>query len=228
MGEISRKFELSQKIGGKYRLVCRECSRETLHSIVCSYDESGNEDCGAGNYVDWYCKNQIIQCLGCETVSFRKVSKFSEDIEYDPSGPFSPETIQYYPGRSEGLRFVESFLLPNKIEDIYRETVFAIENEQHVLAGIGIRAIVETVCKDLNVKGKNLKDKIYFLRDRSIVTQEGAETLHKLRVLGNYAAHEVKAHDSRQLELAMKIIEHILDGTYIIPRKVQYVFPEKG
>ena len=228
MGDITKKFECSDKDDGKHRLICRECSRETLHSIVCSYNESGSEDCGGGNSVDWHCKNQIIQCLGCETVSFRTVSTFSEDVEYDHDGPYYPETIKYYPGRSEGLKSIESYLLPHKIQEIYKETILSIENEQYVLAGIGIRAIVETVCKDLDAKGSNLFDKINSLKDKSIVTPEGADTLHKLRVLGNDAAHEVKAHNSQQLELAMKIIEHMLDGTYIIPSNVQNVFPKNG
>ena len=97
MGEITKKFVLSHSDDGKHRLACKECSRETLHSIVCSFDESGSEDCGGGNSVDWHCKNQIIQCLGCETVSFRTVSTFSEDVEYDhDGGSYRPETIKYY------------------------------------------------------------------------------------------------------------------------------------
>lgn len=52
----------------------------------------------------------------------------------------------------------------------------------------------------------------------------GLTLLHKLRVLGNEAAHEVKAHNSMQLELAMQIIEHMLDGTYVIPARVKSVF----
>jgi len=64
------------------------------------------------------------------------------------------------------------------------------------------------------------------LRDQSIVTPEGAEILHKLRVLGNQAAHEVKAHNSKQLGLAMKIIKHMLEGTYIIPDQVRSAFPD--
>ena len=228
MGEITKKFTISDKDDGKYRLVCRECSRETLHSIVCSYNESVSEDCGGGNSVDWHCKNQIIQCLGCETVSFRTVSTFSEDVEYDQDGQYYPETIKYYPGRSEGLKSIEAYLLPHKIQEIYKETILSIENEQYVLAGIGIRAIVETICKDLDAKGSNLFEKINSLKDKSIVTPEGTDTLHKLRVLGNDAAHEVKAHNSQQLELAMKIIEHMLDGTYIIPSKVQHIFPSNG
>jgi len=42
--------------------------------------------CGGGHGVDWNEKNHIIQCLGCESVSFRVVSTFSEDYDYDHEG----------------------------------------------------------------------------------------------------------------------------------------------
>ena len=226
MGEITKKFTLVKGDEKKHHIICRECSRETLHSIVASFNESGSEDIDGKHSVEWNCDSQTIQCLGCETVSFRTVSTFSEDVGYDHEGPYYPETIKYYPGRSEGIKSIETQFLPRKIQEIYKETILSIENEQYVLAGIGIRAIVETVCKDLQAEGDNLYQKINSLKEQSIVTAEGTDTLHKLRVLGNDAAHEVKAHDSRQLELAMRIIEHMLDGTYIIPRKVEHVFPQ--
>ncbi len=228
MGEISQSYELNTGDENKHRLYCKECSGITLHSVVSSYDESGSEDCGGGNSVDWHCKNQTIQCLGCQTVSFRTVSTFSEDVEYDFDGPYHPETIKYYPGRVQGVKTLESHLLPYTVQQIYKETVLSLENEQYILAGIGIRAIVETICKDLSAEGRDLYKKINTLKARSIVTQEGAETLHKLRVLGNSAAHEVKAHNSQQLELALQIIEHMLEGTYIIPSRVESVFPAGG
>ena len=161
-------------------------------------------------------------------MSFRTVSTFSEDCEYDHEGMYYPETIKCYPGRVEGVKSLESHLLPHTIQQIYKETVLSLENEQFILAGIGIRAIVETICKDLDAEGRDLYSKINTLKDKSIVTQEGADTLHKLRVLGNSAAHEVKAHNSRQLELALQIIEHMLEGTYIIPSRVESVFPKDG
>jgi len=227
MGEITQTYKLTTDDEKKHRLYCKECSGFTLHSLVSSFDESGSEDCGGGS-VDWNCKNQTIQCLGCQTVSFRTVSTFSEDMEYDHDGPYHPETIKYYPGRVQGVKTLESHLLPHTIQQIYKETVLSLENEQFILAGIGIRAIVETICKDLEAEGRDLYNKINALKDRSIVTQEGADTLHKLRVLGNSAAHEVKAHNSQQLELALQIIEHMLEGTYIIPARVESVFPNDG
>ena len=227
MGEITRKFEVHPREDTKHRIVCRECSAETLHSIVTSFKEKGSEGFGDGNEITWNCSNQIIQCNGCETVTFRTVSTFSEDWEYDHGNIYHPEAIKYYPGRTEVMISIESHLLPPSVQKIYQETILSIENEQYILAGIGIRAIIETICKNLKAKGNNLYEKIDALESRSIVTKEGSETLHKLRVLGNDAAHEVKAHNSRQLELSMQIIRHMLEGTYIIPERVAEVFPKK-
>ncbi|MDD5759950.1 MAG: DUF4145 domain-containing protein [Desulfobulbaceae bacterium] len=224
MGIIDRKFTIKTGIEGKYKFICKDCSRETSHVIVASYDERGSEDCGGGNSIDWNTKNQIIQCLGCENVSFRVVSSNSEDYDQDDEGITYNEYNKYYPGRSEGLKAINSYLLPHKVQTIYEETILAVENEQKVLAGIGIRALIETICKDQEAEGKDLYHKINSLQQKSILTKEGVDTLHKLRVLGNESAHEVKAHNIEQLSLAIQIIEHMLDGSYLIPDKVSKVF----
>jgi len=224
MGKIEKSYSLETSVAGKHKFVCRECSRETVHVIIAAYTENGSEDCGGGNSVDWQKTDQIIQCQGCESVSFRVTSTNSEDYDWEPEGMYLNETVTYYPGRSAGLKAIDSYLLPQGVQDIYKETVLAIENEQSILAGIGIRALIETICKDLNAEGNNLHDKINSLREKAIVTPEGVVTLHKLRVLGNGAAHEVKKHTNKQLSLALQIIEHMLDGTYIIPNKVSEAF----
>lgn len=224
MGRCKRDFKLKAPEDEKLKVVCRECCRETIHIIAASYMESGSEDVGGGHSVDWTCENQVIQCLGCESVSFRVVSTCSEDYHVDEDGMEYIETIKYYPGRAERLKGINTCLLPAMVQPIYEETVLAIENEQNVLAGIGVRALIETICKDQEAEGKDLYHKINSLKDKSILTSEGAETLHKLRILGNSAAHEVKAHNKEQLFLALQIIDHMLDGTYIIPHQVAKVF----
>lgn len=224
MGKIYKTYTLETSVEGKHRFICRECSKETLHVIVAAYTEQGSEDCGGGNSVHWEKVDQIIQCQGCESVSFRVSSTNSDDFDWEPEGMSLNESVTYYPGRSAGLKAIDSYLLPAGVQGIYQETVLAIENEQSILAGIGIRALIETICKDLNAEGNNLHDKINSLRAKAIVTNEGVATLHKLRVLGNDAAHEVKKHTNKQLSLALQIIEHMLDGTYIIPSKVSEAF----
>jgi hypothetical protein len=101
---------------------------------------------------------------------------------------------------------------------VYSETRTALANDQPVLAGIGIRAIVETVCKDQSAAGNNLMEKIDDLARKGVVTPDGAKILHSLRFMGNDAAHEVKAHAEADLMTALDVVEYLLKGVYILPR----------
>lgn len=223
MGKLTKTYKVPKKTKEQHDFPCSDCNNETNHSIVAAYHFEWSQDFGRHD-AQGYTTYQIIQCLGCQGVSFRQVSGDSEDYEHDDEGLIYNETIIYYPNRSLGLKEIETHLLPFNVQNIYRETKLAIENEQNILAGIGIRGLIETVCSDLDALGKNLLEKIEWLHAHSIVTKEGSETLHKLRVIGNEAAHKVKAHTKPQLLLALQIIEHMLEGTYIIPPKVTTVF----
>jgi hypothetical protein len=92
------------------------------------------------------------------------------------------------------------------------------------LAGIGIRAIVETVCKDKESSGRNLASKIDDLVTQGVLTRDGANILHKLRTLGNESAHEVTPHDNVQLGLALDVVDHLLTGVYILPHHARAKF----
>jgi hypothetical protein len=228
MAKITQSYTLEDPSSERIKIVCKECNSLTLHAIVACYRESGNEDCGRGNCVDWTKDHEIIQCQGCETVSFRIASSDSESWSVGVDG-LSEQYFgyTYYPTRFEGNKNIDVYMLPEKVREIYQETVLAVENEQNILAGIGIRALIETICKDQNSTGKNLPEKIDFLHKKSIITEEGVNILHKLRVLGNDAAHEVKAHKKETLILALEVLVHMLDGTYILPQKIKKIFPEK-
>lgn len=204
---------------------CRQCCRETNHKIVSNYIERGSEDHGHNSY-DWRIEKQIVQCLGCEDVSFRVSSTNSEEYDYDDAGVqcYYPETVKYYPGRTAGSRIEEPWYLPIRIGQIYSEARLAVEGELLIIAGIAIRALLEAICIEVKVVGRNLYKKIDDLHVRSLVTKEGVETLHKVRILGNRAAHESEAHTQDQLLLALEVVEHILVGTYIIPLKAKEVF----
>lgn len=221
---LTKTFTLLEADSNKYKFVCKECRGETMHQVVTTYKEHWAEDFDRHS-VEGIIRSQIIQCLGCESVSFRVTSTNTEDFDYDEHNVIDYfETVTFYPSRSEGLRSINRYELPSNVGCIYEETVLAIENNQTILAGIGIRALIETICRDLEIKGKNLYSKIEDLAQKNIVTKEGAYALHKLRILGNDAAHEVKSHTKAQLLVAIGIIEHMLDGTYILPNKISQQF----
>ena len=116
--------------------------------------------------------------------------------------------------------------LPANIRRIYDETLMALSNQAPVLAGIGLRALLDTVCKEKNATGNDLLKKIDSLVGTGILNPASAAILHKIRTLGNAAAHEVKPHNDKQLALAMDIVEHLLKDVYILPKQVESEFDD--
>lgn len=226
MGERSRKHKLAVPDNSLHQIDCRQCCRETNHKIVASYIEEGADETDYHNHYYWTDISQIIQCAGCELVSFRTVSTNSEDYEYDERGQSAYETIKFYPGRSTGLKGIDRRFVPFRIAQLYEETKSAIENDLSIVGGIGVRAILDAICKDVKAVGKDLYKKIDDLHEKSLVTAEGVAALHKIRLLGNKSAHEAASHSRDQLSLALEIVEYILVGTYVMPEKVKLTFVE--
>jgi len=183
-----------------------------------SVEVNGEEDWGY-NYWERY---EIVHCQGCDSVSFRESRANSEDtIDDEETGKSFPrEAENLYPSRVAGRQELPDLhLLPRKVARIYSETHSALCNNQPVLTGVGIRALVETVCKEKTAAGRDLSQKIDDLVVKGILTTAGAKILHKMRVLGNKAAHDVDPHSEKTLNVAMGVIEHLLDDVYILPAK---------
>ncbi len=100
---------------------------------------------------------EVVQCQGCKTISFRVAWRDSGDIFQDGEEGYEfNEQELIYPGRVAGRHQLRnSPQLPSKILGIYYETHAALCNKLHVLTGMGIRALIEAVCKDKFATGKN-------------------------------------------------------------------------
>ncbi|MGY6417144.1 DUF4145 domain-containing protein [Vibrio parahaemolyticus] len=225
---MSLKTNTNVSRGDKHKLPCIKCSGRTEHVVMVSVDQDGEEDQGGWSY-QWNDTFQIVQCLGCKSISYRSAHINSEDYAQTSEHGFESQVYEsLYPSRVEGRKSLEEFshYFSSNLARIYRETLLALNNESAVLAGIGLRALVETICKDNNAQGRNLYKQIDALVEQSVLTPSGAKILHKIRTLGNDAAHEVKPHNSKQLGLAMDVVEHVLREVYIIPKQVQAEFGE--
>ena len=165
---------------------------------------------------------QIIQCMGCRDISFRQFTKFPDPKPDSPSRRTKKwETDeQLFPRRNiERSVIRQAYELPEDIRRIYQETHQALLGNQPVLAGIGLRAILETICKERSAPGKDLRERIDNLTTLGLLTKGNADFLHSLRILGNQAAHEVIPHGKEKLNIAMDVIEHLLVTVYILPLK---------
>ena len=219
--------ELNRTAGQAADVACGECRRRTQHAVLASVDVIGTIT-GSGNFsIDWGMNYQIVKCLGCETISFRKLSHDSQTshVQYeDSSGGFEPDE-ELFPNPEVGRTPIKDVkLLPSAVQRIYSETLKALTSQLPVLTGVGIRVLIESLANEKGATGKDLMARIDNLVVLGILSTDGAAILHELRILGNVAAHEVKPHPEQTLGLALDVVEHLLQGVYILPHHARKTF----
>ena len=109
-----------------------------------------------------------------------------------------PDRTQVFPPRMAGRPALTRVHLPNNIDTIYRETHWALCSGSVILAGIGMRAVLEAVCAKKRARGKDLEKRIDNLVELGVLSTNDAKVLHRLRDFGNEAAHRFEALDSRR------------------------------
>jgi hypothetical protein len=197
---------------------CAKCAGITAHAPLAQVDCSDRDPEWD---IRWWGEYFIIICCGCKTVSFCEESSNSEDMTYNRFGEPEPEIKQkVFPGRIAGRQMLEDYYrLPHGLARIYEQTHEAIGYKQTILTGIGLRAIVEAVCTEKSAVGKDLSLQINDLVAKGHITKDGANILHSIRHMGNASAHEIKAHTEEELVTALEVVEHLLQGVYLIPLK---------
>lgn len=205
------ELKLNKTQGEQIWVPCGKCSGSTIHKVLFSADNYYEEESGFWT-LDSY---QIIQCQGCTEISFRY---YVNDAMSDYRGE-KGNVEEVYPSRIAGRHVLRrGNILPQNIFHIYTETHKALCGKQPILAGIGIRALLEAVCKEKLAKGNDLETKIGDLLETGVLTKSEAEALHGLRIIGNVSAHEVKPQTEKTLGYAMDVIEHLLSDVYILPK----------
>ncbi len=194
---------------------CIECCKTTNHKVLSEHTDRYREEYACDIIF------QIVQCLGCDDKSFRRVffdieaSYPMQDNDWDV-----PCEVTIYPKAVEGHRQpYEMWMLPDIVKMIYSEVLIALREESRVLSGLGLRATVEAVCNDLNIPGKNLEVRINRLATSGYISKNDAERLHGIRFMGNDAAHDIKEPSEAGLLVALQIIEHLIASVYILEKK---------
>lgn len=206
--------------GAEQLLECAACSRTTSHKVLTAVEVYRESPDGSFQCWDNY---WTAQCLGCKSISFCNKTQTSDEVGHNDEGePFLVPSIKLYPSRLAGRRMPDwAFDLPHDIYRLFSEVHAALCNNLNILAGIGIRAIVEAVCKHKELKQGNLEKKIDELATAGAITTDGAEILHSLRCVGNASAHEAKSHKSDELKTAMDVVDHLLLGVYVLPKEAK-------
>lgn len=209
----------------EFRIFCNSCRRITRHDIPRTFEQVLDD----GQIIQW----QIVQCKGCDGVSFLETSLINVELEQ----PLVSEKV--YPPRM--FRPIKQFDgAPEKLDRIYREMIDSFNNDLYILCAGGLRALVEGICAEQDIadgpirnhetgdyvrdpntqqikRGKSLEWKIEELAEQHLLTAHQAHALHQHRYLGNSALHELEIPSSETLNIAISIVEHAMDALYNIP-----------
>lgn len=197
----------------KVKALCASCKKVTNHTILDEHKTSG--DIYDGD-IRWWRTCQIIKCLGCDDISFRDASTCTEN--FDPQTGQMIESVDLYPSRMKGREPISSYeAFPVRTRRVYLETLKALNNQTPILAAIGLRALIESICLEQKTKSKNLAKGIDELADMGLLSKKQAEFLHNHRFMGNEAAHEIVAPKPEHLVAALDIAETLLKTIYILP-----------
>ncbi len=209
---------LTAKVKPKY-IFCNKCRCDTEHTCDCDRYRD------YPNYVD---KNEIgfVErqgyrlwiCSGCKTGSLEEYCIF--DILSDDYKDESTWDFTYHPSRNEfQIKSKEFKQLEDKLTKIYRETLGAYNNNLTVLCALGIRSLLEGICADKKIVGKNLQQKIDNMD--TILPKNIVSNLHSIRFIGNEAAHELSAPSTEELRLAIELCEDLLNFIYELDYKAR-------
>jgi hypothetical protein len=199
----------------KKKIFCNACQNETNHVIQCEHEKMYCDE--EHGQLIFYEKEiyRFWTCAGCETGTMEVCFTMSGMHDSNGNEIFD---YNYHPKRTHGAITVKWFnKLPEKLAKLYKESVEAYNYNQHILCATGLRAIIEGVCVNKKIEGRNLYNKIENLT--SLLPKNIVKNLHSFRFMGNMAVHELEPPDKSNLKLAIEISEDLLNYLYDLDYK---------
>lgn len=195
------------------QIFCNCCLNKTNHIVHHSFlktEITGHyrwiDDNSIESQIDWQYVYSVLECRGCETVTFRKDSYFSEyeDNEQPPS--------EYYPPRISHPLPNWVIDLPEDMQDLMTEVYKALWSDNRRLATMGIRSLFDMYCEDqLGGDEGGFKAKLKLLQDRKIISDEEKIIFeHTIVDFGNAATHRRFKPKYKDLEILVQILEYLL------------------
>lgn len=196
---------------------CPNCQQITNHNCLFNQKQTSDRE----DDFHWEENYETIQCLGCENIQFRNRYLNEDMIQYDYEDKVERyEESKYFPKYLPNHHFLENiYILPDKIRIVYIESIEALKNNCYLLSGVGLRAVIEAICLDQKITGRNLELKINNLVKNKFITEKDGNRLHSIRFLGNDSVHEMEVPKEEKLRVALDIVEHLLKNLYLIDIK---------
>lgn len=203
---------MSEESDEKTRIYCNSCKQETNHEHKGEHKAKFHDEHGFGEYLIY----KLWICMGCEAGVLQRV--YTNDA-MDPECDYD-----YFPERSQNALAPKPYSkLEPALAAIYKEAITCYNAKALILCAAGLRALLEGICQDKKIKGRNLKDKVdglqIYLPNKNII-----RNLHHFRFMGNDAVHELAAPKGTEVALAIGVIEDLLSFFYELDYKASQLW----
>jgi hypothetical protein len=171
-------------------------------------------------------EHRILRCGGCDSVKYSVSSWDSQDWDEDEDGAaiFRRTTKFFPPIQVRSLDTDYTFNIPLRILHVLTETLDAQSNNNLILATVGLRILIETVCDAADCKAGTLEKKIDRLETKGLVSTDEKDLFHKVRAFGNKGAHLGQAMDAEQIASGLDISTHLLEKLFVDPARKKSIF----
>lgn len=208
----------SENVGDKKFVYCNRCKGDTRHECLLSKarreDTFDDDDEFPFHYTEYW--GYIVwQCLGCDSLTLEE--RYTFDGQRDSDGEYLWD-ITFHPSRVRNQIRPKYFnRLPKNLGNIYKEAISTFNANARVLCAAGLRSLIEGICVNKEIKGKNLQERIDGLS--AVLPANIVKNLHSLRFMGNIATHELEPPPTDDLRLAVEICEDLLNFLYELDYK---------
>jgi len=208
------------ELGTCRKIYCNTCKIETHHELKATHQRRYQEVEEAEPYPQllfWEeYQYRFWVCRGCDTATLEEA--YTNIGMQGPDGDLWESTL--HPKRARRDWFPKRFRqLSKKLASIYREVIESFNADSRILCAVGLRALLEGICADKGVAGYNLYQKIDGLKAH--LPANIVESLHSFRFMGNEAAHELQASKRTELQLAIEVMEDLLNFLYELEYKAR-------
>ena len=196
------------------RIYCNTCRGTTRHALEFTHHGQDGDPSEEQYLAEW--TDELWVCCGCETATL--VNRWEmPGVEGIPGAP-QPE-VHCYPPRTHGKRSPGYFVkLPKPLSKLYKEIVESFNSGSMLLCTIGLRALLEGICKDKRITGRNLEKRIDGL-SKIFPNQSLIDSLHGFRFAGNDAAHDLEGMYPSEASHAIDLMEDLLNFLYELDYK---------
>ncbi len=195
---------------------CNRCLDKTRHRIIWSHSLPPEKEPVFDGIEHIYNVSQeiayqVLECQGCNNVTFRRRKWFSEWQDVD--GPNYEYT--YYPPLVSRRKPDWYNELPEKLRSVLDELYIALHADIRYLSAVAARTCLDmSICEKIGDIG-TFKDKINKLETDDYITAAERELVEAVTEAGNASAHRGYKPDKKDLDSVIAILESLLHKFYI-------------